>query len=317
MNITLLKNKLNDTNKICPYINLLKKKNTPCIVKNKKSNLFCGNKKILDIILYDEKFKAKYTMNTIIQSTNNKISMVARDKNDKKYFMKIKKYNTNYQDEVSIYTKLKGKPFKNILPIIDFVETTEYCYFIYEYCNGMNLRQYIENRNLSCEEIRDIFEQIVNGLYELHSNDIIHCDLKLENIMISNKNVIKIVDYDLSKHTDSEYVSNMLFGTMNYIAPESYNLFIYSKKSDIWSLGIILYCLLTKEYPYENDINMDDSSESMYRRNEFKHLDIDKMRLRIVKLNYPLSLIKLVEKLLAFKDSDRINLNEILMFDWK
>ena len=101
-----------------------------------------------------------------------------------------------------------------------------------------------------------------------------------------------------------------------YISPESYDLGIHSKKSDIWELGILLYFAIVKESPYDygNDINLRNSYEHLYRRNKFKYLNMEKLLNTIKRKNMPDSIYILVCNLLKFNDADRLTIEQVLDF---
>nr|QBK88749.1 MAG: CAMK family serine/threonine kinase [Mimivirus LCMiAC01] len=272
----------------------------------------------------------------ILYERVNRIAYIVKSKKDNnKYLVKIKSLNKPNNDEIKIYELLskianranqKPMPDEESLPkanhcIIKFIEhvTCKYFqYFVYEYFDGKTLNEYIlDNYNkIGEDDIKKIFMKIVNAVNFLHSNNIIHCDLKLDNILINDKQDIKIIDFDLSKICKDEYLSENIFGTMQYIAPESYDLCIYSKKSDIWSLGIILYIFITKKFPYNSDFPIVNSHDNMYRRNRFKHSDLHKMKEKIKESNYSENVVKLISMMLTFEDNKRIIMDDILTFEW-
>lgn len=285
----------------------------------------CGNfiKKsinISDVVSQDPKFSTKYKIIKIIYEHTNKAAYMVKSKIDNnEYILKMKTDDYDNTDEFRIYKILKNKKNNYIIKFIECVKRTDYQYFVYEYFNGMTLYDFITDNydDITEKDIKDIFIKIVNAVKFLHSQNIIHCDLKLDNILIDNENNIKIIDFDLSKICEDEYISNGIFGTMQYIAPESYDLCIYSKKSDVWGLGIILYTLITKKFPYHDEnFPIRHSYENMCRRNKFKHPDILEMKHRVKEFNYNKNVINLVGLMLTFEDYKRICLDDVLKFNW-
>ena len=136
------------------------------------------------------------------------------------------------------------------------IETSECYYIIGEYCY-MSLEEYMNKRNncLSIEEIKELLLDLNKGLKEMNNNNIIHRDLKPSNILLSfnklriDKICFKISDFGISKLLDE---NNTLSSNITPVtkAPEVLKKEIISSKSDIWSLGIIIYYLYFKEYPY-------------------------------------------------------------------
>lgn len=246
--------------------------------------------------------------------------IIESTRTQKKYILKIKE-DINYFEE-DIYKILLHKNHKNVMRFVSFSQETDYYYFIYEFIEGCNLLEYIKNKgDLSENDIRDIIKQIIDGLYFIHQNHIIHCDLKLENIIINEKKEekeIQIIDFDLSIICDNEegYISNSIFGTLNYIAPESYDLCIYSKKSDIWQVGVILYILIAKKFPHDSEITLVNSYSNLCRQNVFKHIDLNVPKEIINKRNFDSSLFTLLENMLNFDETRRYTLDQVMNSEW-
>ena len=163
----------------------------------------------------------------------------------------------NILNEIEIIKKLKSE---NSLLLIDEIETKESYYLILELCY-ISLEEYLKERKepLSINEIREVLLELNKSLKEMKEKNIIHRDLKPSNILLSlnksqiNKISFKISDFGLSKLLNESKTNSMsINGTPITMAPEvlkGQNNLIYSK-SDIWSLGIIIYYMLFKEYPY-------------------------------------------------------------------
>ncbi len=167
--------------------------------------------------------------------------------------------------EIEIMKKLKSE---NSVSLIDTIETQESYFIIMELCI-MNLQQYLKIRKtpLSIDEIREILLDLNNSLKEIYSQNIIHRDLKPSNILLSinktkiNKICFKISDYGLSKFFDPSVINGLSSsGTPITMAPEiltGIDNNLNPIKCDIWSLGIIIYYLIFKEYPYNgNEYNI-------------------------------------------------------------
>ena len=189
----------------------------------------------------------------------------AKNKSTNKYvaikeIMKTKIKINNILNEIEIMKKLKSE---NSLLLIDEIETKESYYLILELCY-ISLEEYLKERKepLSINEIREVLLELNKSLKEMKEKNIIHRDLKPSNILLSlnksqiNKISFKISDFGLSKLLNESKTNNMsINGTPITMAPEvlkGQNDLICSK-SDIWSLGIIIYYMLFKEYPYNGN----------------------------------------------------------------
>lgn len=139
----------------------------------------------------------------------------------------------------------------NILKYYDIIRKNNYVYIIMELCTNGNLTSILINP-IKEKYVKYYFAQIVNGLYWIHKNGIIHNDIKPDNILITdNYKTLKICDFGFS-NTVNNKDDNIICGTPIYMAPEILKYKNSYKKSDIWSLGVILYELIYGYHPYNN-----------------------------------------------------------------
>jgi serine/threonine protein kinase len=225
-----------------------------------------------------------------------------------KYVLKIR-LNELKNNEENIYKIIKKNMHDNIIKFKDYIIRDRYYFYLYEYVDGVDLYDYMKSGViLNDDDINKIFSQIVKAVGFLHSLNIIHCDLKLENIIITipDKKIV-VTDFDLSQLCyNNGIISNCTVGTKGYIAPESYDICVYSKKTDIWSLGIILYVLITRKLLYA----VTDSN--LYRRNEFRHQEFANVEKQICKLNYNNEYFEILKGTLVFEDYKRMSIKEII-----
>lgn len=136
----------------------------------------------------------------------------------------------------------------------------KYLYTVFEFIEGKTLAQWaIDNPKPDLERVRDIIEQIAKGLQAMHRMDMLHQDLRPENIMIDENGTVKIIDFGavyVAGIQESLLIAPVTYlkGTALYSAPEYFLGLAGSTQSDLFSLGVITYFLLSGRYPYNNDV---------------------------------------------------------------
>ncbi|WP_407455298.1 Stk1 family PASTA domain-containing Ser/Thr kinase [Ligilactobacillus aviarius] len=157
-----------------------------------------------------------------------------------------------FHKEANSLTKLDNP---HIVQIYDFGNDHGVPYLIMEYVKGTDLKTYLkEHYPLSCEKVVDIMEQILLAVESAHRIGIIHRDLKPQNILIDNYGKVKVTDFGISiaaMESATITKTNTMIGSVHYISPEQARGSIITKQSDIYSLGIILFELLTGKVPFE------------------------------------------------------------------
>ena len=144
-------------------------------------------------------------------------------------------------------------------------------YYVCEYVEGQTLRQWMHDNPLpALMDVRNIVEQIAAGLRVFHRLEMIHQDLKPENIMIDSDGTVKIIDYGSIKIAGIEEISvpvkrDNLLGTRNYTAPEYLKGLAGTNRSDLFSLGIIAYELLTGKLPYNRELTTRNLNRVRYQ----------------------------------------------------
>ena len=200
----------------------------------------------------------------------------------------------------------------NIIGLLDLFENSDHYFMVLEYMQGADLFDYLQSRdfNLGEERVRDIAFQLASGLKYLHSYGIVHRDLKLENIMMtdnSNKSIPKLVDFGLAKMIGPSEKAEEPFGTLGYVAPEILSKKPYSHQCDIWSLGCILYALLCSSLPFDHD-----SQKETIRMTCDDPVTFDSPQWK----SYSRNCIDLISKLLIKKPEERITLTQMMNHPW-
>ena len=166
------------------------------------------------------------------------------------HLQKMRLENT-IQNELTI---LKSISSPHIVKFIELKQTPTHYYMIYEYCNGGTLEGHLKAvPTLSENEALSIFGQIVEALRVLGNRGVVHRDLKPSNILFHN-GVLKVADFGFARilKKPTEMMETMV-GSPLYMAPEILQGKAYDKKSDIWSLGVILYQLIFGRVPFEEN----------------------------------------------------------------
>ncbi|KAJ7421422.1 Serine/threonine-protein kinase PLK4 [Pitangus sulphuratus] len=157
------------------------------------------------------------------------------------------------QNEVKIHCQLKHP---SILELYNYFEDSNYVYLILEMCHNGEMSRYIKNRKkpFSEDEARHFLHQIITGMLYLHSHGILHRDLTLSNILLTNNMNVKIADFGLATQLKMPHEKHYtMCGTPNYISPEIATRSPHGLESDVWSLGCMFYTLLIGKPPFDTD----------------------------------------------------------------
>jgi TolB-like protein/Tfp pilus assembly protein PilF len=183
----------------------------------------------------------------------------------------------------------------NICVIYDIKETDDgQLFIIMNYCKGDTLLDIIKGKDLTVKDIIKYITQIAKGLEKAHSKEIVHCDVKPTNIIITDDGVAKIVDFGIAKIASEEKLisKDRTSGTIAYMSPEQISNANIDNRSDIWSLGVVFYEMLTKQVPFKDSYNealmysiMNEEPESIVSINPDVSPDLEKIVLKMLKKN--------------------------------
>jgi len=175
----------------------------------------------------------------------------------------IKTPSINYVDDPSyldmfVHEEWIGRRIDNnhVLKIVEQTRTRHFLYYVTEYIEGQTLRHWMsDNPQPSIHDVRGIIRQLARGLRAFHKKEMIHQDLKPENIIIDTQGTVKIIDFGSTKVAGIEEISSpvhrlALLGTQHYTAPEYLLGQTPSYLSDAFSLGVITYEMLTGKLPF-------------------------------------------------------------------
>lgn len=141
----------------------------------------------------------------------------------------------------------------NVIRLLEVFENPKEVFIVMEYAGGGDLLHYVkEKKRLSEKEGKTIFRQIVYGLAHIHSRNVLHRDIKLDNILLDGEEGVKICDFGVSRIIDKHKTINDQCGTPAYIAPEIISNVGYKGfYVDHWSLGILLFAILCGTVPFK------------------------------------------------------------------
>jgi eukaryotic-like serine/threonine-protein kinase len=144
----------------------------------------------------------------------------------------------------------------NIVNVHDVGEENHINFIVMEYVNGQTLKQIIKkNIRLSDKKTLEIALQIAKALECAHKNNIIHRDIKPDNILITEDNIVKVTDFGIAKVADAGTItdSNKIIGSVHYFSPEQAKSSIVGFRTDIYSLGVVMYEMVTGRVPFDAD----------------------------------------------------------------
>ncbi|MCD8078343.1 MAG: Stk1 family PASTA domain-containing Ser/Thr kinase [Lachnospiraceae bacterium] len=142
----------------------------------------------------------------------------------------------------------------NIVNVYDVGEDRGIYYIVMELIEGITLKKYIERKKkLEIRESIEVAMQVARGLEAAHKQHIVHRDIKPQNIMISKEGKVKVTDFGIARASSSQTISSNTMGSVHYISPEQARGGYCDERSDIYSLGITLYEMLTGRVPFEGE----------------------------------------------------------------
>lgn len=144
----------------------------------------------------------------------------------------------------------------NIVNIYDVGEEDSIYYIVMEYVKGQTLKQYIQQHSpVPIEDVLDIMQQLTSAISHAHQNHIIHRDIKPQNILIDQNGNVKITDFGIAMALSATSITqtNSVLGSVHYLSPEQARGGVANHKSDIYSLGIVMFELLTGRLPFSGE----------------------------------------------------------------
>ncbi|MCD8390632.1 MAG: Stk1 family PASTA domain-containing Ser/Thr kinase [Firmicutes bacterium] len=195
-----------------------------------------------------------------------------------------------------------GLVHNNIVSVYDVGESNGLNYMVMELVDGITLKQYIKETGiLPWQEACDYAIQIAQGLGEAHANNIIHCDIKPQNIIMTADKTVKVTDFGIAKAVSGGTIvandkSGGAVGSVHYISPEQARGGYTDARSDIYSLGIVMYEMLAGKVPFDGDNPVGIA---------MKHLEEEPVNVKCVNFDIPTDLAAVVMKAINKNPEDR------------
>ncbi len=226
--------------------------------------------------------------------------------------MAIKVLKQEFAEDVNFVTKFRteaqsaaGLEHPNIVNIYDVGSEEGFHYIVMEYVEGITLKTYIEKkRQLSYKEAISIAIQVGRGIEAAHNKNIVHRDIKPQNIMISTEGKVKVTDFGIARAATSNTIHSDVMGSVHYSSPEQARNGFVDGKSDIYSLGIVMYEMVTGRVPFDGDTTVAIA---------IQHLQEEMESPRSFVPDLPISLEKIILKCTQ-KSADRryVSIGELL-----
>lgn len=173
----------------------------------------------------------------------------------------IKVLKSEFSEDMNFVTKFRteaqsaaGLEHPNIVNIYDVGSENGIHYIVEEYVEGITLKDYIEKKGrLNYKEALSIAIQVSRGIQAAHEKNIIHRDIKPQNIIISTDGKVKVTDFGIAKAASENTIHSDVMGSVHYASPEQARNGYVSQKSDIYSLGIVMYEMVTGKVPFTGE----------------------------------------------------------------
>lgn len=176
-------------------------------------------------------------------------------------YVAIKVLKKEYREDENFVRKFRseaqaaaGLQNPNIVNVYDVGEDRGLYYMVMELVEGITLKEYIQKKGrLSNKEVLSISIQMCTGIEAAHKHEIIHRDIKPQNIIISKEGKVKVTDFGIAKAVSSHTVTSSAMGSVHYVSPEQARGGFCDAKSDIYSVGITMYEMATGKVPFDGD----------------------------------------------------------------
>ena len=216
----------------------------------------------------------------------------------------------NIRNQIEI---LKLATDEYVLQLLDIIENESYLYIITELCKGGDLYSYLNQRSFKIPESKaaKLIYKLTKSVSFLHALGIIHRDLKPENILMTDMTDeadIRISDFCICKRLEPNETTKEIVGTLGYMAPEVLMGMEYNFSSDVWSIGVIAYLLLTGYLPFDDE----ESDKEVVRKTLFESIPFDNDSWK----NISNQAKEFIKRILIKDKEQRMTIEDILKDQW-
>ncbi len=223
----------------------------------KPGMILCDRYEILEVV-------GAGGMSIVYKAKDHRLNRNVAIKMLKPEFVNDKTFVTKFRIEAQASA---GLAHPNIVNVYDVTEDDGIYFIVMEIVEGITLKEYIhENGRLTMDKAIDFSIQIASALETAHENHIIHRDIKPQNILVNKNGNLKVTDFGIAKAASSNTLTSGAMGSVHYISPEQARGGYSDERSDIYSLGITMYEMVTGRVPFEGDNNV--SVALMHIQNE-------------------------------------------------
>ena len=233
-------------------------------------------------------------------------------------YVAIKVLRPEYRDDAEFIKRFKieaqsagGLSHPNIVSVYDVGNEDDMEYIVMEYVEGITLKQYLATKGvLSWKEAVDYAAQICSGLEHAHKKGIVHKDIKPENIIITKEGILKITDFGIAKALNQGTIATggLTMGSVHYFSPEQARGGFTDAKTDLYSLGILLYEMVAGKLPFEGE-----SAISV----AMQHLEKPPVRPSVYNPSIPRSLEAVILKAMKKEQAERYDSATHMLIDLK
>ncbi|MBQ7943174.1 MAG: Stk1 family PASTA domain-containing Ser/Thr kinase [Lachnospiraceae bacterium] len=245
-------------------------------------------------------------MSDVYKAKDNKLNRFVAVKVLKQEYSENKNFVSKFRVEAQAAA---GLMHPNIVNVYDVGEDTGIHYIVMELVEGITLKKYIEKKaRLSTKEAISIAIQVAMGIEAAHNNHIIHRDIKPQNIIISKEGKVKVTDFGIAKAASSNTITSNVMGSVHYTSPEQARGGFSDAKSDIYSMGITMFEMLTGRVPFNGDTTVAIA---------IKHIQDEMPSPRVYVPEIPISVEKIILKCTQKSPDRRYQSMEAVIKDLK